>query len=468
MSLPAPPEPGDNVSMFRKILIANRGEIALRVIRACRELGIKTVAVYSEADRESLHVRFADEDVCIGPPPARDSYLNIPRIIAAAEVTGAEAIHPGYGFLAENAEFAEICERSDIVFIGPRADQIRMMGDKAMARRTMQSVNVPTVPGSEGAIADAEAALELAREIGFPVIIKAAAGGGGKGMRVANDAESFESQFQMAQNEARSAFGDPTVYIEKFLARPRHIEIQVLGDQHGKIIHLGERECSLQRRHQKLIEESPSAALTPELRQKMGEAAVKGCRAIEYMSAGTIEFLLDQDGSFYFMEMNTRIQVEHPVTEEVTGVDLVKEQIRIAAGERCMVPEDIADHLRGHAIECRINAEDPARNFAPSPGTVSIFHPPGGPGVRIDTHAYAGYRVPPNYDSLLAKLIVYAPTRPEAIARARFALEMFVIEGVQTTIPFLLELLETPEFVAGDVDTKYVERRMAAKVPAKV
>jgi acetyl-CoA carboxylase, biotin carboxylase subunit len=454
--------------MFRKILIANRGEIALRVIRACREMGITTVAVYSEADRESLHVRFADEDVCIGPPPARDSYLNIPRIIAAAEVTGAEAIHPGYGFLAENAEFAEICERSDIVFIGPRADQIRMMGDKAMARRTMQSVNVPTVPGSEGAIADAEAALEIAREIGFPVIIKAAAGGGGKGMRVANDAESFESQFQMAQNEARSAFGDPTVYIEKFLARPRHIEIQVLGDQHGKIIHLGERECSLQRRHQKLIEESPSAALTPELRQKMGEAAVKGCRAIEYMSAGTIEFLLDQDGSFYFMEMNTRIQVEHPVTEEVTGVDLVKEQIRIAAGERCMVPEDIADHFRGHAIECRINAEDPARNFAPSPGTVSIFHPPGGPGVRIDTHAYAGYRVPPNYDSLLAKLIVYAPTRPEAIARARFALEMFVIEGVQTTIPFLLELLETPEFVAGDVDTKYVERRMAAKVPAKV
>ena len=454
--------------MFRKILIANRGEIALRVIRACRELGITTVAVYSEADRESLHVRFADEDVCIGPPPARDSYLNIPRIIAAAEVTGAEAIHPGYGFLAENAEFAEICERSDIVFIGPRADQIRMMGDKAMARRTMQSVNVPTVPGSEGAIADAEAALEIAREIGFPVIIKAAAGGGGKGMRVANDADSFESQFQMAQNEARSAFGDPTVYIEKFLARPRHIEIQVLGDQHGKIIHLGERECSLQRRHQKLIEESPSAALTPELRQKMGEAAVKGCRAIEYMSAGTIEFLLDQDGSFYFMEMNTRIQVEHPVTEEVTGVDLVKEQIRIAAGERCMVPEDIADHLRGHAIECRINAEDPARNFAPSPGTVTIFHPPGGPGVRIDTHAYAGYRVPPNYDSLLAKLIVYAPTRPEAIARARFALEMFVIEGVQTTIPFLLELLETPEFVAGDVDTKYVERRMAAKVPAKV
>ncbi len=454
--------------MFRKILIANRGEIALRVIRACREMGITTVAVYSEADRESLHVRFADEDVCIGPPPPRDSYLNIPRIIAAAEVTGAEAIHPGYGFLAENAEFAEICERSDIAFIGPRADHIRMMGDKAMARRTMQSVDVPTVPGSEGAIADAESALAVAHEIGFPVIIKAAAGGGGKGMRVANDAESFESQFQMAQNEARSAFGDATVYIEKFLARPRHIEIQVLGDQHGRIVHLGERECSLQRRHQKLIEEAPSSALTPSLRKKMGEAAVKGCRAIEYISAGTIEFLVDQDGSFFFMEMNTRIQVEHPVTELVTGVDLVKEQIRIAAGEKLSVPDDVAAQFRGHAIECRINAEDPARNFAPSPGTVTTFHQPGGPGVRIDTHAYAGYRVPPNYDSLLAKLIVHAPTRPEAIARARFALETFVIEGVQTTIPFLLELLQTPEFVAGDVDTKYVERRMAAKVPAKV
>jgi acetyl-CoA carboxylase biotin carboxylase subunit len=454
--------------MFRKILIANRGEIALRVIRACREMGITTVAVYSEADRESLHVRFADEDVCIGPPAPRDSYLNIPRIIAAAEVTGAEAIHPGYGFLAENAEFAEICERSDIVFIGPRADQIRMMGDKAMARRTMQNVGVPTVPGSDGGIADAESAIEVAREIGFPVIIKAAAGGGGKGMRVANDETSFESQFQMAQNEARSAFGDGTVYLEKFLVRPRHIEIQVLGDQHGRIVHLGERECSLQRRHQKLIEEAPSPALTPEVRVLMGEAAVKGCKAIDYISAGTIEFLFDQDGSFYFMEMNTRIQVEHPVTELITGVDLVKEQIRVAAGEMLSVPDDVSTNFRGHAIECRINAEDPARNFAPSPGTVTIFHPPGGPGVRIDTHAYAGYRVPPNYDSLLAKMIVHAPTRSIAIARARFALETFVVEGVQTTIPFLLELLQTPEFVAGDVDTKYVERRMASKVAAVV
>jgi acetyl-CoA carboxylase, biotin carboxylase subunit len=454
--------------MFRKILIANRGEIALRVIRACRELGITTVAVYSEADRESLHVRFADEDVCIGPPAARDSYLNIPRIIAAAEVTGAEAIHPGYGFLAENAEFAEICERSDIVFIGPRADQIRMMGDKAVARRTMQGVNVPTVPGSEGAITDAESAMAIAQEIGFPVIIKAAAGGGGKGMRVANDETAFESQFQMAQNEARSAFGDPTVYLEKFLARPRHIEIQVLGDTHGNIVHLGERECSLQRRHQKLIEEAPSPVLTPSLRKRMGDAAVKGCKAIEYISAGTIEFLLDQDGSFYFMEMNTRIQVEHPVTELVTGVDLVKEQIRIAAGEKLSVSPTISQELRGHSIECRVNAEDPARNFAPSPGTITTFHPPGGPGIRIDTHAYAGYRVPPNYDSLLAKLIVHAPTRLEAIARTRFALETFFIEGVHTTIPFLLELLQTPEFVAGDVDTKYVERRMAAKVAALV
>src|SRR5687768_12983010 len=452
--------------MFRKILIANRGEIALRVIRACRELGIRTVAVYSEADRESLHVRFADEDVCIGPPPARDSYLNIPRIIAAAEVTGAEAIHPGYGFLAENAEFAEICERSDIAFIGPGAEQIRRMGDKSVARKTMMDVGVPTVPGSEGGVPDADAAVQIARDIGFPVIIKAAAGGGGKGMRVANDEESFVTQFNMAQNEARAAFGDATVYLEKFLVRPRHVEIQVMGDRHGRIIHLGERECSLQRRHQKLIEEAPSPAMTPDLRRRMGEAAVKGCEAIGYFSAGTIEFLLDQDGSFYFMEMNTRIQVEHPVTELVTGIDLVKEQIRVAAGEKLSVNPAGYGEFRGHAIECRVNAEDPTRNFAPSPGTVTIFHPPGGPGVRIDTHAYAGYKVPPNYDSLLAKLIVHGSTRSEAIARAKFALECFIIEGVHTTIPFVLELLQTPEFVAGDIDTKFVERRMAAKAVA--
>lgn len=447
--------------MFRKVLVANRGEIALRVIRACREMGIRTVAVYSEADRESLHVRFADEDICIGPPQARDSYLNIPRLIAAAEITGAEAIHPGYGFLAENAEFAEICERAHITFIGPSAEQIRLMGDKATARRTMMGVGVPTVPGSPGAIEDAESALVTAQEIGFPVLIKAAAGGGGKGMRVAPDADAFTQQLQMAQNEARSAFGDASVYLEKYLSRPRHIEIQIIGDQHGNVIHLGERECSLQRRHQKLIEEAPSVAVTPELRASMGDAAIRGAQAIGYYSAGTIEFLLDEDGSFYFMEMNTRIQVEHPVTELVTGIDLVKEQIRIAAGEKLSVME--TPELRGHCIECRINAEDPKRNFAPSPGQITIFHPPGGPGVRVDTHAYAGYVVPPFYDSLLGKLIVSGNDRAEALARTRIALESFVIEGVHTTIPFLLELLQDPDVVAGRLDTKLIERRMSER-----
>ncbi|HLU26452.1 MAG TPA: acetyl-CoA carboxylase biotin carboxylase subunit [Longimicrobiales bacterium] len=451
--------------MFRKVLIANRGEIALRVIRACRELGIRTVAVYSEADRESLHVRFADEDVCIGPPLARDSYLNIPRLIAAAEVTGADAIHPGYGFLAENAEFAEICERSDIVFIGPTAEQIRLMGDKAVARRTMAAVGVPTVPGTD-AVSDPEEALEAAREIGFPVLIKAAAGGGGKGMRVALDEAGFVGQFQLAQNEAKAAFGDPSVYLEKYLARPRHVEVQVLGDRYGRIVHLGERECSIQRRHQKLIEEAPSPAVTPELRAAMGEAAVRGAEAIGYMSAGTIEFLLDEDGKFYFMEMNTRIQVEHPVTELVTGVDLVKEQIRIAAGERLSDSVKSGMEFRGHAIECRINAEDPSRNFQPSPGTITTFHPPGGPGVRVDTHAYAGYRVPPYYDSLIGKLIVHGNTREEAIARMRIALESFIIQGVHTTIPFLLEILDTPEFRAGQVDTKFLERWVEQRATA--
>ncbi|MEX0907568.1 MAG: acetyl-CoA carboxylase biotin carboxylase subunit [Gemmatimonadota bacterium] len=447
--------------MFRKILVANRGEIALRIIRACREMGIRTVAVYSEADRESLHVRFADEEVCIGPPAARDSYLNIPRIIAAAEITGADAIHPGYGFLAENAEFAEICDRSNIVFIGPSAEHIRLMGDKAMARKTMMGVGVPTVPGSAGAVEDAASALEIAAEIGYPVLIKAAAGGGGKGMRVAQDADTFAAQLQMAQNEARAAFGDGSVYMEKYLARPRHIEIQVLGDHLGNIVHLGERECSLQRRHQKLLEESPSVALTPELRERMGEAATRGAKAIGYFSAGTVEFLLDEDGSFYFMEMNTRIQVEHPVTELVTGVDLMKEQIRIAAGEPLSM--DGSPELRGHCIECRINAEDPARNFAPSPGQITSFHQPGGPGVRVDTHAYAGYVVPPYYDSLIGKLIVHGNTREEALARTRLALESFVIEGVHTTIPFLMELLNDEDVIAGRMDTKLVERKMAAE-----
>jgi acetyl-CoA carboxylase biotin carboxylase subunit len=442
--------------MFRKILIANRGEIALRVIRACKEMGIRTVAVYSEADRESLHVRFADEEVCIGPPPARDSYLNIPRIIAAAEITGADAIHPGYGFLAENAEFSEICERSEITFIGPTPDQIRQMGDKATARRTMAEVGVPIVPGTD-AIGDPEEALEAARGIGFPVLIKAAAGGGGKGMRVAKDEDEFVRQFSMARNEAAAAFNDDTVYVEKYLARPRHIEFQILGDQHGRVIHLGERDCSIQRRHQKLIEEAPSPALSPDLRQRMGDAAVRGAKAIDYVGAGTIEMLLDEDGSFYFMEMNTRIQVEHPVTELVTGYDLVKEQIRAAAGLPLSIPEGPVE-LRGHSIECRINAEDPYRNFAPSPGTINTFHPPGGPGVRIDTHAYAGYRVPPFYDSLLGKLIVHGATREEAIARMRHSLASFVVEGVHTTIPFLLEVLDSAGFISGDVDTKFLER----------
>jgi len=449
--------------MFRKVLIANRGEIALRIIRACREMSIRTVAVYSEADRESLHVRFADEDVCIGPPPAGASYLNIPRIIAAAEVTGAEAIHPGYGFLAENAEFAEICERAELVFIGPTAEQIRLMGDKAVARRTMSEVGVPTVPGSEGTVQDADEAMRMANEIGFPIMIKAAAGGGGKGMRMAADEAAFGGQFRMAQTEARSAFGDPSVYLERFLMRPRHIEIQVVGDTHGNVVHLGERECSIQRRHQKLIEEAPSVAVSADLRRVMGDAAVKGARAINYRSTGTVEFLLDQDGCYYFMEMNTRIQVEHPVTEVVAGVDLVKEQIRVAAGEPLSAAVREFSAFRGHAIECRVNAEDPLRNFAPSPGTITIFHPPGGPGVRVDTHAYAGYVVPPNYDSLVGKLITHGADRAEAIARMRVALDSFIIEGIHTTIPFLLELMSDPQYIAGDVDTRFVERRMTAQ-----
>jgi acetyl-CoA carboxylase biotin carboxylase subunit len=446
--------------MFRKVLIANRGEIALRVIRACKELGIRTVAVYSEADRESLHVRFADEDVCIGPPPARESYLNIPRILAAAEITGADAIHPGYGFLAENAEFSEICRRSDLTFIGPTPQQIRLMGDKAAARRTMREVGVPIVPGTDAVADPAEAAI-AAGEMGYPVLIKAAAGGGGKGMRVARDAGEFAKQFSMARNEAAAAFGDDTVYIEKYLERTRHIEFQILGDQHGRVVHLGERDCSLQRRHQKLVEEAPSPALTPELREAMGDAAVRGAKAIDYVGAGTIEMLLNDDGSFYFMEMNTRIQVEHPVTEMVTGYDLVKEQIRAAAGLPISVAETV--EFRGHAIECRINAEDPERNFAPSPGIVHTFHPPGGPGVRMDTHVYAGYKVPPFYDSLLAKVIVHGSNREEALARMRNALSSFVLEGVHTTIPFLLQLMDNPDFVAGEVDTKFLERLLHEK-----
>jgi acetyl-CoA carboxylase, biotin carboxylase subunit len=441
--------------MFRKVLVANRGEIALRVIRACRELGIKTVAVYSEADRESLHVRFADDDVCIGPPPGRQSYLRIPALIAAAEVTGADAIHPGYGFLAENAEFSETCAASNITFIGPNGEQIRAMGDKASARRLAAEAGVPTVPGSPGVMKDPEEALAVAEGIGFPVIIKATAGGGGKGMRIARDAEEFGQLFSLAQNEALSAFGNGDVYVEKFLGRPRHVEIQVLGDQHGRVMHLGERDCSVQRRHQKLIEESPSPALTPELRARMGEAAVRLAERIGYVGAGTLEFLLDEDGSFYFMEMNTRIQVEHPVTEMVTGYDLVKEQIRVASG--LPLPAGEAT-ITGHSIEVRINAEDPYRNFQPCPGVITAYHPPGGPGVRVDTHVYAGYTVPPYYDSLLAKLIVHGRDRAEALARLGLALDTFILEGVTTTIPFLARVIRHPDFVAGTIDTKFLER----------
>jgi len=443
--------------MFKKVLIANRGEIALRVIRACRELGVETVAVFSEADRESLHVRFADDDVCIGPPPARDSYLRIPQIIAAAEITGADAIHPGYGFLAENAEFAEIVRASNIAFIGPTADQIRKMGDKAEARRLAREAGVPIVPGSEGLVADPEEAVAIARDLGFPVIIKATAGGGGKGMRVATDEDDFARHFQLARSEALAAFGNDAVYLEKYLERPRHVEFQVMGDTHGRLVHLNERDCSIQRRHQKLIEEAPSPVLTPELRAAMGEAAVRLARNIDYVGAGTIEFLLNGDGHFFFMEMNTRIQVEHPVTEMATDVDLVKEQIRVAAGEPLSIPEGGLS-LRGHVIECRVNAEDPAQNFQPSPGQITAFHPPGGPGVRVDTHIYAGYHVPPYYDSLLAKVIVQGHDRTEALARMHQALDSFIIEGVTTTIPFLGRVVQYPAFRAGDVDTKFLER----------
>ncbi|MCU0622193.1 MAG: acetyl-CoA carboxylase biotin carboxylase subunit [Gemmatimonadales bacterium] len=436
--------------MFRKVLIANRGEIALRVIRACRELGIQTVAVYSEADRESLHVRFADDDVCIGPPPGRLSYLRIPALIAAAEITGADAIHPGYGFLAENAEFAETCAASNIAFIGPTAEQIRSMGDKATARRLAKEAGVPTVPGTPGTIEDPEEALGAAGEIGFPVIIKATAGGGGKGMRIAWDAEQFLQLFSLAQNEALAAFGNGSVYVEKYLEHPRHVEIQVMGDTHGRVSHLGERDCSVQRRHQKLIEESPSPALTPELRRRMGESAVA---------------LASNDGSFYFMEMNTRIQVEHPVTEMVTSFDLVKEQIRVAAGERLSF-KGSGEHLRGHSIECRINAEDPYRNFQPSPGLITAYHPPGGPGVRVDTHVYAGYTVPPHYDSLLAKVIVHGNDRQEALQRMGQALDSFILEGPTTTIPFLARVIRHPAFVAGEVDTRFLERESHLLKPA--
>ena len=442
--------------MFSKLLIANRGEIALRIVRACRELGIATVAVHSEADQESLHVRFADEAVCIGPPQSSDSYLKVPRIVAAAEVTGAEAVHPGYGFLAESAEFAEICSRSRLVFVGPTPEQILTMGDKAVARETVRRAGVPVVPGSDGIVEGADEAAAQAREIGFPVMIKAAAGGGGRGMRVAADPESFPRHFRAAEAEAEAAFGAGGCYLERCLVRPRHIEFQVFGDSHGRVVHLGERDCSIQRRHQKLVEEAPSPALSPELRERMGAAAVGAAEAIDYLGSGTVEFLLDESGDFFFIEMNTRIQVEHTVTEAVTGLDLVKEQIRVAAGEPLSFPAN-PSAFHGHAIEFRINAEDPDRNFAPAPGRIAAFHQPGGPGVRVDTHVYSGYRVPPFYDSLIGKLIVWGNTREEAVVRGREALDSFVVEGIPTTIGYLSRITRNADFRAGRVDTGFVD-----------
>ncbi|MFC1800205.1 acetyl-CoA carboxylase biotin carboxylase subunit [Candidatus Eisenbacteria bacterium] len=442
--------------MFKKILIANRGEIALRVIRACREMGISTVAVYSEADRDSLHVRFADEIVCIGPPRPNESYLNVPRIISAAEITGADGIHPGYGFLAENGDFAEACESCGIKFIGPSPSVIKQMGDKASARQAMLKAKVPVVPGSQGVVSEFEDAVEIAHEIGYPVMIKASGGGGGKGMRLAMVDDELKKAFEAAANEADASFGNREVYLEKFIERPRHIEIQVLCDSRGEGVYLGERDCSVQRKHQKLIEESPSPAVNEEIRAGLGEAAISGALAVGYESAGTVEFLMDCHGSFYFIEMNTRVQVEHCVTEMVTGTDIVQEQIRIAAGEPMTIKqEDVV--IRGHAIECRINAEDPERNFAPSPGRIDTFHMPGGTGIRVDSHAYAQYMIPPYYDSLIAKLVAHAPDRDQAIARVAGALDEFIVEGVKTTIPFHQQAIRSKLFRSGKFDTHFVE-----------
>jgi len=442
--------------MFKKVLIANRGEIALRIICACRELGIKTVAVYSEADEDSLHVRFADEDVCIGPPRSADSYLNVPAIISAAEITGADAIHPGYGFLAESAYLAEVCEACHIKFIGPDARVIRLMGDKARARRAMRKAGVPVLPGSDGPVESEEAAAKVAKELGYPVIIKAVAGGGGRGMRIVRSPGELGQSLKTAQREAQAAFGVGDVYLEKYLERPRHIEVQVLGDHHGTVVHLGERECSLQRRHQELLEEAPSVALTDKMRRKLGATVVEAARAVQYTNAGTFEFLMDEGGHFYFIEANTRLQVEHPVTEMVTGIDIVKEQIRIAAGERLSFKQgDVT--FTGHAIECRINAECP-ETFAPSPGTIRVFSVPGGPGVRVDTYAHSEAVVSPYYDSLVAKIITHGRDRLEAIARMRRTLEMTVVEGIKTSIPLHLRILADPDFVAGRLHTHFMER----------
>lgn len=442
--------------MFNKILIANRGEIAVRIIRACKELGIYTVAVYSEADRESLHVKLADEAYCIGPTPSKDSYLNFANLISVAKLTESDAIHPGYGFLAENADFAEVCASFGIEFIGPSPEAISKMGEKAVAKETMKNAGVPVVPGSDGLIEDEVEALNLAEEIGYPVIIKATAGGGGKGMRVAYTNEEFKKSLQMAKQEAEKAFGNAGVYLEKYLEQPRHIEIQVLADKHGNVIHLGERDCSIQRRHQKLVEEAPSPALSEKLRSEMGEAAVKAAQAVNYHGVGTVEFLLE-DNKFYFMEMNTRIQVEHPVTEQITGVDLINEQIKVAAGDKLSYKQDDIK-INGWAIECRINAENPAKNFMPSPGKINFYLPSGGIGVRVDSAAYPGYTITPFYDSMIAKLIVWGRNREEAIERMKRALNEFAIDGIDTTIPFHLKLLDNELFKKGDFDTKFLDK----------
>ena len=450
--------------MIQKILIANRGEIALRIIRACRELGIKTLAVYSEADVQSLHVQLADEAICIGGPKSADSYMRADRIISAAEIADVDAIHPGYGFLSENSKFAEQCESCNIRFIGPKSQTIKIMGDKSVARQTVQKAGVPTVPGSDGPIDSESEAMKVARKIGYPIIIKAVAGGGGRGMRIAHNDVSFAKEYHMARSEAEKAFNNASVYLEKYIQNPRHIEFQILADGHGNVVHLGERDCSVQRRHQKLIEESPSPFLTPDLRKRMGKAAVRAAASAEYENAGTIEFIVDSKGEFYFIEMNTRIQVEHTVTEEVTGFDLIKEQIRIASGEKLNFDQkDVV--YRGHAIECRINAEDPARNFTPSPGTIGLYYAPGGHGVRVDSHVYSGYTIPPYYDSLIGKLIAHGDNRKMALERMYRALSEYLIRGIKTTIPLHKAILSDPVFIAGKATTGYLEEFLS-RTPA--